>query len=77
MRCAQFLFGESIDKFYVCCQSFAVLVGGVLNTSTVWSLSEIVNGLMAIPNLISLLFLSRVFLSAIKNYPITKNAYRP
>ena len=77
MRCAQFIFGESIDKFYVYCQSFAVLLGGVLNTSMVWSLSEIVNGLMAIPNLISLLFLSPVFLSAIKNYPNTKNAYRP
>lgn len=77
MRCAQFLFGESIDKFYVWCQSFAVLLGGCLNTSMVWTLSEIVNGLMAIPNLIALLFLSRVFLSAIKNYPNTKNAYRP
>mgnify|MGYP003498101403 CR=1 FL=1 len=77
MRCAQFLFGESIDKFYVCCQSFAVLLGCLLNTPIVWTLSEIVNGLMAIPNLFSLLFLTPVFLSAIRNYPNTKNAYRP
>lgn len=77
MRCAQYLFGESIDKFYVCCQSIAVLLGGVLNTPIVWALSEIVNGLMAIPNLISLLILSPEFLSVIRNYPNTKNAYRP
>lgn len=77
MRCAQFIFGESVDKFYICCQSFAVLLGGGLNTSVVWTLSEIVNGLMAIPNLIILIYLSPLFLSAIKTYPNTKNAYRP
>jgi len=35
-------------------QSVCVVLGAVLNTGAVWILSETVNGLMAIPNLIAL-----------------------
>jgi len=53
-RCAQFLFGPNVWKKFVLLQSAAVVLGAVLNTGTVWLLSETVNGLMAIPNLIAL-----------------------
>lgn len=57
-RCAQYLFGEGVWKKFVLLQAVTVLVGAVLNTGTVWMLSETVNGLMAIPNLITLAWLT-------------------
>ena len=57
-RCAQFLFGDGVWKKFVFLQGFAVILGAVLKTGTVWLLSEIVNGLMAIPNLVALAFLA-------------------
>ena len=54
IRCAQFLFGGASPRFFVFFQALAVVLGAVLNTGTVWLLSETVNGLMAIPNLIAL-----------------------
>ena len=53
-RCAQFLFGAKVWKKFVLLQGVAVVLGAVLKTSMVWLLSETVNGLMAIPNLIAL-----------------------
>lgn len=53
-RCAQFLFGDGVWKKFVLLQGAAVILGAVLKTGTVWLLSETVNGLMAIPNLIAL-----------------------
>ena len=57
-RCAQYLFGEGVWKVFVLLQAVTVLVGALLNTGTVWLLAETVNGLMAIPNLIALAYLS-------------------
>lgn len=57
-RCAQFLFGDGVWKKFVFLQGGAVILGAVLKTGTVWLLSETVNGLMAIPNLIALGFLA-------------------
>ena len=57
-RCAQFLFGDDAWKKFVLLQGVMVVVGAVLNTGTVWLLADIVNGLMAIPNLIALLLLT-------------------
>ena len=58
MRCAQYLFGESVWRVYIAFQAGAAILGILLRTSVVWILSEIVNGLMAIPNLIMLFILS-------------------
>ena len=57
-RCAQYLFGSGVWKKFVLLQGVTVMLGAVLKTSTVWLLSETVNGLMAIPNLISLFALA-------------------
>lgn len=57
-RCAQYLFGEGAWRWFVLFQAATVLFGAVMKTGTVWTLSEIVNGLMAIPNLIALACLS-------------------
>ncbi len=57
-RCAQFLFGPGIWKRFLIFQALAVILGAVLKTQTVWLVSEILNALMAIPNLIALAALS-------------------
>jgi AGCS family alanine or glycine:cation symporter len=51
VRCAQFLFGENVWKKFVPLQGIAVVLGAILGTGTLWLFSEIVNGLMVIPNL--------------------------
>ena len=67
-RCAQFLFGAGVWKKFVVLQGIAVVLGAVLKTSTVWILSEIVNGLMAIPNLIALGYLCPRLVKLIREY---------
>lgn len=61
MRCVQFLFGSHAWRVYSIAQAVGILLGSILNTSVVWTFSEIVNGLMAIPNLIALILLSPEF----------------
>lgn len=68
VRCAQYLFGEDVWKWFVFLQAGTVVVGAVLQTGTVWMLAEIVNGLMAIPNLIALAKLSPVLFKLTEEY---------
>ncbi len=58
-RCAQFLFGADVWKRFVIFQGIAVAVSAVLDCTTVWTVSEILNGCMAIPNLLAILALRR------------------
>jgi AGCS family alanine or glycine:cation symporter len=58
IRCAQYLFGKGGWKYFVYFQIGAVVLGSVVNADSVWLAAEILNGLMAIPNLIALLALS-------------------
>jgi len=74
-KCAQYIFGEHIWKRYVWCQAVAAVIGAVLNTSVVWAFSEIVNGLMAIPNLIAIILLLPVFIKLLHEYANIRKAY--
>lgn len=67
-RCAQFLFGMKVWKYFVLFQGVSVILGAVLSTATVWSMSETANGLMAIPNLIILLCLIPELIRLVKEY---------
>ena len=58
-ECAAFLLGSKSWKYFALAQSVMVVFGAVLNTGTIWTLAEIMNGLMAIPNLITLFVLCR------------------
>ena len=69
-RCAQFLFGPGCWKKFALLQAVTVVLGAMLKTGTVWLLSETVNGLMAIPNLIALAALSPVLVRLTKEYKI-------
>lgn len=57
-RCAQYLFGSIRWRWFALCQAFCVILGAVLKTGVIWSFAEIVDGLMAIPNLVALMLLS-------------------
>lgn len=56
VRCTQFLFGEKALKCFGVLQGGSIIAGALMNTGTVWAMSELANGLMAIPNLIVLAY---------------------
>lgn len=58
-RCIEFLFGKLNWKVFASCQAAAVFLGTVSNTGMIWGFSELINGLMAVPNLIALVLLSK------------------
>ena len=49
-------------------QTVTVVIGSVLDTGTVWQLSETVNGLMVIPNLTALAALTPEIVRLTKEY---------
>jgi len=59
-RCAEFLFGEKIILPFRITWIIAVFIGAIGNLSFIWLLADVLNGLMAIPNLIALALLSPV-----------------
>ena len=76
LRCAQYLFGKRCWRFFILLQAIAAVGSTVLKTGTVWMLSETVNGLMAIPNLVCLASLSPVLTDIIRDYEKKKSAGR-
>ena len=59
-RCAEYLLGVKVITFYRILWVIVVFIGTSLQLDIVWLIAEILNGLMAIPNLIALLLLSPV-----------------
>lgn len=57
-RCVEFLFKHNITPFYRCLWVVVVPVGALMSLDLVWSIADILNGLMAIPNVIALFALS-------------------
>ena len=67
-RCFEFLFGVKHINLYRTFFVFMVGLGGFLKLDLVWVIADIVNGLMALPNLIALLALSPVIIKESKQY---------
>lgn len=67
-RCTQYLFGDNFWGKFVVVQVITIIAGSIMGTGTVWILAEIVNGLMAIPNLIVLLLLSPELVRLTREY---------
>ena len=77
-RCAEFLFGGINWRLFGIVQGCAVLLGIFLKTGTVWAMAEIVNGLMAIPNLMALLMLTPEVVRLTGEYRMCYNlSHRP
>ncbi|MGT2681869.1 alanine/glycine:cation symporter family protein [Streptococcus porci] len=67
-RCFEFLFGTNHIRIYRIIFTLMVALGGFLSLHIVWTIADIVNGLMAIPNLIALLALSPVVIKESRAY---------
>lgn len=67
-KAAEYLFGTGIIKYYRLLWVVAVMVGSVATLPIVWSFADIANGLMALPNLVSLLVLTPVIIAETKKH---------
>ena len=67
-RCFEFLFGVRFIWLYRVVFVLMVLLGGFIELDMVWIIADIVNALMALPNLIALLVLSPVVIAETKKY---------
>ena len=67
-KAAEYLFGTGVIFPYRLLWVGAVMVGSVSTLKAVWSFSDVANGLMAVPNLISLLALNGVIVAETQKY---------
>lgn len=67
-KAAEYLFGTGVIFPYRLLWVTAVFVGSVSTLTAVWSFSDVANGLMAVPNLISLLALNGVIVKETAEY---------
>ena len=67
-RCFEFLFGVRFIWLYRVVFVVMVVLGGFIELDMVWIIADIVNALMALPNLIALLVLSPVVVAETKKY---------
>lgn len=66
--CCRYLLGDKIGRYYKFIFVPLVFVGSLVRLEAVWALSNNLNGLMAIPNLIGLIGLSTVFVKLQKQF---------
>jgi AGCS family alanine or glycine:cation symporter len=67
-RCAQFLLGPKIILPFRVLWVVGIYMGTQMSLGVVWKMSDALNGLMAIPNLIALILLSPVVFKLTKEY---------
>ncbi len=67
-RAVEYLKGKRWTIYYRVLYIVAVFVGSIMNLSIVWNLADCMNALMAIPNLLSLLFLSGIIVHETRKY---------
>jgi alanine or glycine:cation symporter, AGCS family len=67
-KAAEYLLGSRAVMPYRCLWVASVMIGSVTTLRAVWSFADIMNACMAIPNLISLIFLSGVIVAETRQY---------
>jgi AGCS family alanine or glycine:cation symporter len=67
-KAIEYLFGEKSIRIYRVFFISAVMIGAVASLEFVWNFSDLMNGMMAIPNLIGLLLLSKVIKAETDRY---------
>ncbi len=67
-KAAEYLLGPKVITPYRWIWVGAVMIGSILSLPTVWSLADVTNGLMAIPNLVSLIVLNGVIVAETRRY---------
>jgi AGCS family alanine or glycine:cation symporter len=58
-KCVEFLFGSGIITVYRMAFTALIMVGSMVSVPLVWALGTLLNGFMAFPNLVGMLFLAR------------------
>ena len=69
-KCLEYLSNgnQTLVKGYRWLYIFCVFIGPFMTVSAVWTIADIFNGLMALPNLIALVALNKVIVSETKSY---------
>ena len=67
-KCATYVFGDKSVPIYRVIYVATVMLGTVLSMDMVWAAADTFNGLMAVPNLIALLLLSRVIVQETRDF---------
>ncbi|MBR5430038.1 MAG: sodium:alanine symporter family protein [Firmicutes bacterium] len=67
-RCVQFLFGSGAIRIYQILFLIIVVCGATMNLTLAWDISDTLNALMAVPNLIALAALSPVVFKLTKEH---------
>ena len=67
-KCFEYLFGEKWVPYYRYAWVACVFVGAMVKLELVWNFSDAMNALMAIPNLIGLIFLSGTLFRETRSY---------
>lgn len=67
-RCVEFLFGTKAIRVYQVIFVLVVIAGATMDLGLVWDISDTLNGMMAIPNLIALAVLSGVVAKLTKDH---------
>ena len=67
-KAVEYLSGKKLMLTYRVVYILSVFFGSIINLTLVWNIADCMNALMAIPNLLSLLFLSGVLVSETKKY---------
>jgi AGCS family alanine or glycine:cation symporter len=67
-RCAVYLFGEKSIPVYKILWVGGILAGSLAELNVIWSVADILNGLMALPNIVAVLLLSGMIAEETKKY---------
>ena len=67
-KCAQYALGKRVIWPYRCLYTAFVMIGTIVSLDLVWAVSDVVNGLMAFPNLIGIVLLSGVVIKETQAY---------
>jgi AGCS family alanine or glycine:cation symporter len=67
-KAIEYLFGDKLIKAYRVLFTVSVMIGATMSLAFVWNFSDLMNGMMAIPNLIGLLLLSKVIKQETERY---------
>lgn len=67
-RCAEFIFGPAVITPYRFLWIIAIFIGASQKVNFIWILADVMNGFMAIPNLIALVLLSPAIFAITREY---------
>jgi len=67
-QCSRYMFGPVVVKPYAWLFVIVAFLGAVVKVPFVWLLTDTLNGAMAVPNLIGLVFLSGIMAQELKDY---------